>query len=88
MKFLVSRSSEGAVSKRPPCKGAVRGPEAPAWPGEYQWLVELGSLDELLAFLKANGGALGLYIPEEGEDHSVIEILDEDENEEEEEDED
>ncbi len=83
MKFLVNRASQGAVSKRPPCKGAVRGLEASAWPGEYQWLIELGSLEELVAFLEANGGALGLYVPEEGEDHPVLEILDEDENDEE-----
>jgi len=73
------RAAEGAVSTRPPCKGAIRGPEAPAWPGEYQWFVELNSLEELLAFLHANGGALGLFTPEEGEDYPVLEILDEDE---------
>jgi hypothetical protein len=77
----VNRASQGPVSKRPPCKGAVRGPEAPAWPGEYQWLIELGSLEELVAFLEASGGALGLYVPEEGEDHPVLEILDENEEE-------
>ena len=82
MKFLVSRASEGAVSKRPPCEGAVRGPESAAWPGEYQWTVELGTLEELMTFLDANGGALGLFAPEEGEDHPVIEIFDEDEEEE------
>jgi hypothetical protein len=83
MKFLVNRASLGAVSKQSPCKGAVRGPEAPAWPGEYQWFLELNSLEELVAFLQANGGALGLFTPEEGEDFPVIEILDEDENEDE-----
>jgi hypothetical protein len=83
VKFLVNRASQGPVSKKPPCKGAIRGGEAAAWPGEYQWLIELGSLDELVQFLNATGGALGLYVPEEGEDHPVIEILDEDENDEE-----
>jgi hypothetical protein len=81
MRFLVSRSSEGAVSKRPPCKGAVRGPEAPAWPGEYQWSLELNSLEELVAFLNANGGALGLFAPEEGEEYPMVEIFDEEEGE-------
>jgi hypothetical protein len=82
MKFLVSRSSTGAVSKDPPCRGAIRGAEAPAWPGEHQWLVELGSLEELVSFLEAQGGALGLFCPEEGEAHPMIEIFDEDEGEE------
>lgn len=81
MKFLITRASQGAVSSKPPCKGAVRGPESAAWPGEYQWLVELGTLEELTAFLQANGGALGLFTPEEGEDHPVLEIFDEDEEE-------
>ena len=79
MKFLVSRSSEGAVSKRPPCKGAVRGPESAAWPGEYQWFIELATLEELTALLHATGGGLGLFAPEGGEEHPVIEIFDEDE---------
>jgi hypothetical protein len=77
MRFQVSRNSQGAVSKYPPCAGAVRGPEAPAWPGEYQWFIELNSLEELLAFLEANGGGLGLWSPEEGETLPEIEIFDE-----------
>jgi hypothetical protein len=81
MRFLVCRASEGAVSKKPPCKGAVRGPEATAWPGEFEWFVELGTLDELAAFLDANGGGLGLFAPEEGEEHPVIQIFDDDEDE-------
>ena len=82
MKFLVSRSSQGAVSKEPPCPGAIRGPEAEAWPGEYVWFIELGTLEDLLGFLQATGGALGLFTPEEGEDYPAIEIFDEDEDEE------
>ena len=81
MRFLVSRASQGVVSNEPPCRGAQRGPEAPAWPGEYEWFIELNTLDELLAFLNAVGGGLGLFAPEEGEDHPVIEIFDEDEEE-------
>ena len=80
MKFRVCRASWGAVSKQPPCKGAVRGPEAKAWPGEYEWFVELNSLDDLLRFLGANGGALGLYTAEEGEELPEVEIFDEDES--------
>jgi hypothetical protein len=80
MKFRVCRASWGAVSKQPPCKGATRGPEARAWPGEYEWFIELNSLEDLLKFLGANGGALGLYTPEEGEDQPEIEIFDEDES--------
>ncbi len=79
MKFLVSRTSQGTVSKGPPCKGAVRGPAAPAWPGEYQWVLELNTLEELLAFLEKNGGGLSLFTPEEDEEHPVIEILDDEE---------
>jgi len=79
MTFLVSRASQGAVSATPPCQRAVRGPESAAWPGEYQWLVEVNTLEELLAFLHDNGGGLGLFAPEEGEDHPVLEIFDEDE---------
>jgi len=82
MKFLVSRASEGAMSKRPPCKGAVRGPEANAWPGEYQWFVEVDTLEDLLVLLNETGGGLGLFSPEEDEEHPVIEIFDEDEAEE------
>jgi hypothetical protein len=81
MKFLVIRSSQGPVSKTRPCQRAIRGPEAKAWPGEYQWFVELGSLEELIAFLNDNGGALGLFRPEEGEECPVIEIFDEDQEE-------
>jgi len=80
MKFLVSRSSQGAVSKKPPCKRAVRGLEAEAWPGEFTWFVELNSLEELTAFLRDNGGAVGLFTPEEGEEYPVIEIFDDDED--------
>ena len=79
MKFQVTRSSQGAVSKSPPCAGAVRGPEASAWPGEYPWFLELGSLEELVAFLEKTGGGLGLFTPEDGEEHPVLEIFDEDE---------
>ncbi|MBY0522640.1 MAG: DUF3987 domain-containing protein [Gemmataceae bacterium] len=79
MKFLVSRSSLGAVSKRSPCKGAVRGPESPAWPGEYEWFIELETVEALMAFLENNGGGLGLYSPEPGEECPVIEIFDDDE---------
>jgi len=81
MKFHVCRSSEGAVSKRPPCKGAVRGPEAPAWPGEHEWLIEVSTLEELMALLVKVGGAVALFAPEGGEEHPVIEILDENEEE-------
>jgi hypothetical protein len=79
MKFLVNRASWGPVSKDPPCPGAVRAAESAAWPGEYQWLTEVGTLQELLALLADAGGALGLFQPEEGEEHPAIEILDEDE---------
>jgi hypothetical protein len=81
MTFLVYRASQGAVSKGPPCPGAVCGPEAKAWPGEYPWFIELATLEDLVAFLHANGGGLGLFAPEEGEEHPAIEIFDEDEQE-------
>jgi hypothetical protein len=81
MKFLVSRASEGAVSKHPPCKGAVRGEESAAWPGEYQWFIEVETLEKLVALLAQVGGGLGLFSPEEGEDYPVIEIFDDDEEE-------
>jgi hypothetical protein len=81
MKFLVHRSSQGAVSKMRPCKGAVRGPESPVWPGEFEWYVELDSLEDLTALLRANGGAFGLFAPEEDEEFPVLEIYDEDEEE-------
>jgi hypothetical protein len=80
MRFLVSRSSEGAASGAPPCRRAVRGPESAAWPGQYQWFVELNSLDDLVAFLNENGGGLGLFAPEEGEEHPSIEIYDDTDN--------
>jgi hypothetical protein len=79
MKFQVCRASQGAVAKAPPCQGAVRGPEAKAWPGEFAWFVELATLEELAAFLDENGGALGLFAPEGGEEHPVIEIFDDEE---------
>ncbi len=82
MKFLISRASQGAVSKAPPCRGAARGPESPAWPGEYEWFVEVKDLEELLALLDEAGGALGLFAPEEGEAHPAIEIFDENQEEE------
>jgi hypothetical protein len=82
MKFQVSRTSQGAVSRQPPCKGAICGPEAVAWPGEYPWFIEVKNLDELLALLRDTGGALGLFAPEEDEEHPAIEIFDEDEVEE------
>jgi hypothetical protein len=81
MRFLVSRSSAGAVSHDPPCPGAVRGPEASAWPGEYQWFLDVDGLEALMRLLDESGGGLGLFAPEEGEDHPVIEIFDEDEQE-------
>jgi hypothetical protein len=82
MKFLISRASQGAVSKSPPCRGAVRGEEAPAFPVEFEWLIELNTLDELMALLRETGGGLGLFSPEEGEEYPVLEIFDEDEQEE------
>lgn len=81
MKFLIYRTSQGASSKEPPWKGAVRGPEAKGWPGEYQWLVKLDSLEDLIGLLEQSGGALGLFTPEEGEEHPAIEIFDEEEEE-------
>ena len=57
MKFLVNRASVGAVSKRPPCKGAVRVPEPTAWPGESLWYVEVDDLEGLIALLEETGGA-------------------------------
>jgi hypothetical protein len=81
MKFSVTRSSVGAVSKRPPVKGAIRGPESPVWPGEFEWHVELNTLEDLLAFLKKAGGGIGLFVPEQDEEFPVIEIFDEDEEE-------
>jgi len=83
MKFLVSRSSEGAVSQKPPCKGAARGAESVLWPGEYDWTIEINTLEDLMAFLQKNGGGLGLFNPEEGEELPAIEIFDDDEEDEE-----
>jgi len=79
MRFLINRASQGAVSQQPPCKGAVCGPESKAWPGEFQWFIELANLEELVRFLHDNGGGLGLFTPEEGDEHAGIEIFDEDE---------
>lgn len=84
MKFYIYRASEGSVSKSPPCAGAQRGPEAPAWPGEYLWYVELAKLEDLMRFMEANGGGVGVFSAEEvGEDCPALEIFDEDEQEEE-----
>jgi hypothetical protein len=80
MRFLVNRASGGAVSKDPPCPGAIRGPEAKAWPGDFQWFLELENLANLIALLNATGGGLGLFAPEEDEEYPVIEIFDEDED--------
>lgn len=79
MKFQVSRASLGAVSQDAPCRGAVRGPDSRAWPGEYQWFVELNTLEDLMALLRETGGGLGVFSPEEDEVYPVIEIFDEDE---------
>ncbi len=78
MRFLITRESEGEVSAKSPCPGAIRGSEATAWPGEYEWFIEVGSLEELMALLERTGGALALFAPEEGASAPVIEILDED----------
>jgi hypothetical protein len=82
MRFLICRASQGAVSKASPWKGAVRGPESPAWPGEYPWFIELDTLDDLITLLNESGGGLGLFAPEEDEQHPTIEILDDDQDEE------
>jgi hypothetical protein len=82
MKFLVGRTSQGVVSREPPCPGAIRGAESAAWPGEYEWYVELNTLDDLMRFLHDNGGGLGLWAPEEGEEHPALEIFDDDQGEE------
>jgi hypothetical protein len=81
MKYLIFRASQGAVSKDPPCPGAVRGEQAPAFPGEYEWFVELNTLDALLTLLYRMGGGLGLFAPEEDEEVPAIEIIEEDEEE-------
>ena len=36
------------------------------------------TLEELVALLNQSGGALGVFAPEEGEEHPAIEIFDED----------
>ena len=82
MRFIVSRASEGAMSNKLPCRRAVRGPEAKAWPGEYQWFIEVDTPEDLLTLLNETGGALGLFSPEEDEAYPVIEIFDEDQTEE------
>ena len=78
MRFQISRASQGSVSREPPWPGAVRGPEAPAWPGEYLWFIEVKTLEELVKLLNDSGGALGLFAPEEGEEYPAIEIFDDD----------
>ena len=40
------------------------------------------TLEELLALLHETGGALGLFAPEEGEEHPALEIFDDDQDEE------
>ena len=77
MRFQVTRTSQGAISKKPPCRGASRGPESPAWPGEFVWYLELKGLEELIQFLNDHEGGLALHKPEPDEDCPVIEILDE-----------
>lgn len=79
MRFQVCRLSEGAVSKRPPCNGAVRGSASPAWPGEFEWFIELATLEELMALLEKTGGALSLFTPEPGENFPILQVLDEEE---------
>jgi hypothetical protein len=79
MKFAVTRSSEGAVSKRPPIQGAIRGRESSVWPGEFEWYVEVNTLEELLALHQMTGGGIGLFAPEQGEELLVIEIFDDSE---------
>jgi hypothetical protein len=82
MRFVVSRSSQGPMSKDPPCIEAIRGPEAPAWPGEFLWYVELDSLDAVMKFVEEHGGAIGVFTAEEGEDYPEIEIFDDTDEEE------
>lgn len=79
MKFSVIRSSEGAVSKGPPIRGAIRGRESSAWPGEFEWHVEVNTLEELLALLQKSACGIGLFAPEQGEEFPVIEIFDDSE---------
>jgi len=75
MRFQVIRSSEGSVSATPPVPGAVRGPEAPAFPGEYVWFLDVADLDALVRLLDEHGGFV-LWSADEGEGHPVIEIPD------------
>jgi hypothetical protein len=82
MRFQITRASLGAVSKDAPVRGAIRGPESSAWPGEYSWFLDMNTLDELLAFLGDSGGALGMFSPEPDEECPVIEVFDEDEEDE------
>jgi hypothetical protein len=82
MRFQVTRSSEGNVSRTPPCPEAVRGPEAAAFPGEYLWFVELNSIEDLVRLLDTHGG-LVLWSAEQGEGFPVVEILDEEDEDEE-----
>jgi hypothetical protein len=79
MKFSVTRSSEGAVSKAPPVPGAIRGRESSAWPGEFEWHIEVNTLEELLALLRKTACGIGLFVPEQGEEFPVIEIFDDSE---------
>lgn len=81
MRFLVSRTSQGTVSKKPPCIGAIRGPESKVWPGEYPWFIELDALEDLVTFLGDHGGGLGLFAPEGDEEYPMIEIFDDDQDE-------
>jgi hypothetical protein len=76
MRFQVCRASEGSVSQDAPVPGAVRGPVAPVFPGEYVWFLEVTTLEELVAFLDEHGG-LVLWSAEEGEGFPVLEIIDE-----------
>ena len=57
------------------------GAESKAWPGEYPWFIELAGLEDLIAFLNANGGGLGLFTPEDDEECPMIEIFDDDQDE-------
>lgn len=81
MKFQIMRESQGAASKAAPWPGAVRGPESSAWPGEYEWFLEVADLEGLVKLLEDSGGALGLFAPEGGEESPVIQIFDEEEEE-------
>jgi hypothetical protein len=81
MKFCVYRASASSVSKDPPCAGAVRGPEAEAWPGEYLWFIDFANLNDLVHFIEMNGGGIGVFSAQEvGEEHPAIEIFDDDQD--------